>query len=214
LKPEEAKVWDEVSLLGQSDLCKRSLASFDKCTRSARLRVIDEEYLVRIQERRIVRILSDGSEEETDWFSRLLLLQYLLNAKDLPLSGRLRSPHEFKGGELFFSAPSHHVSFEPLIQKFGSPQRFVEAGLSLGGRSIPYADEAFQLNVLPRIPLAYLVWAGDEEFGPRISVLFDETAEHHLPIDALWVAILVSNRRFLELEGWDARRPICFKVTF
>jgi len=200
MKSEEEKVWDEFSPLDPSDICKRSLASHNQHKHSIRLRVIDEEYLVRIQDRRIIRILLDGSEEETDRFSRLLILQYLLNAKDLPLSGRLRSPHEFKGGELFFSATSHHVSFEPLIQKFGSPQRFVEAGLSLGGRRIPYADEAFRLNVLPRIPIAYLVWAGDEEFGPRISVLFDETAEHHLPIDALWVAILVSNRRFLELE--------------
>jgi len=200
MKREEVQVWEEISQLDQIDLCKRSLASIDQHTSSIHLRVIDEEYVIKIQDRRVCRALPDGLEEETDWMSRLLILQYLLNAKDIPLSGRLRSPHEFKGGELFFSARSHHISFEPLLQKFGSLERFLEAGLSLGGRRIPYADEAFQLTVLPRVPMAYLLWVGDEEFVPRISVLLDETAEQQLPIDALWVAILVANRRFLKLE--------------
>lgn len=194
----EERAWEELSQMDQADVCRRSLATFDQSMNSYRLRVIDEEYAVRLPSRRVGKIFRDGSEADVDWMARLLILLYLVNAKDIPLAGKLRSPYEFKGGELFFSAPSHVISFEPMLQRFRSPQEFLEAGLFLGGRRVPYADEAFELPVLPRVPVTYLLWAGDEEFAPRISVLFDATAEQQLPIDALWLVILVANRRLLQ----------------
>jgi hypothetical protein len=40
--------------------------------------------------------------------------------------------------------------------------------------------------VFPKIPLYYLLWQGDEEFEPRLSILFDRSIEEHLPADAVW----------------------------
>jgi hypothetical protein len=34
-----------------------------------------------------------------------------------------------------------------------------------------------------------VIWQGDEEFGSRASILFDETAAAQLPLDALLAAV-------------------------
>lgn len=40
----------------------------------------------------------------------------------------------------------------------------------------------------------YILWRGDGEFKPRLSVLFDKSIEKHLAADAIWGTVnLVSN---------------------
>ena len=46
-----------------------------------------------------------------------------------------------------------------------------------------------ELLVLPRIPLTFVIWAADEEFPARASILFDETTGSHLLLDALLAAV-------------------------
>ena len=48
------------------------------------------------------------------------------------------------------------------------------------------ADAAFRLKPFPRIDLYYLLWEGDAEYPPRVSVLFDRSIENILPADAIW----------------------------
>ncbi len=56
------------------------------------------------------------------------------------------------------------------------------------------ADAAYRLTPLPKIPLYYLLWEGDEEFKPNLSILFDRSIERHLSADAIWgLVILVSD---------------------
>jgi hypothetical protein len=38
----------------------------------------------------------------------------------------------------------------------------------------------------PKIPLYYVLWAGDEEFEASLSILFDKSIERHLSADAIW----------------------------
>jgi hypothetical protein len=39
------------------------------------------------------------------------------------------------------------------------------------------------------------LWVGDDEFQPRLSVLFDRTIDQHLAPDAVWGLVnLVSDR--------------------
>jgi len=41
----------------------------------------------------------------------------------------------------------------------------------------------------PRIPLYYLLWQGDEEFKPQVTVLLDRSIEKVLAADAIWAFI-------------------------
>ncbi|RLA86758.1 MAG: hypothetical protein DRG40_02095, partial [Deltaproteobacteria bacterium] len=44
-------------------------------------------------------------------------------------------------------------------------------------------------------PICLVLWKGDEEFEATISVLFDATADRHLPLDALYGLVLEICRR-------------------
>jgi hypothetical protein len=75
------------------------------------------------------------------------------------------------------------------------PEAFLNAGRKLGGSEILYGDKGFSLEVFPRVPLAFVLWKGDEEFPPRISVLFDSTIESHFALDVIWCMVTETSRR-------------------
>jgi hypothetical protein len=65
-----------------------------------------------------------------------------------------------------------------VLRRFGwDLGGFRRAAESLGGESQSLADAAFRIPALPKVPLYYLLWEGDDEFEPRVSVLFDRSIE-------------------------------------
>ena len=63
-----------------------------------------------------------------------------------------------------------------------------KVGEKLGIGFAKYGDTAVTMNVLPRIPVTYVIWEGDEEFPANATVLFDATAQYYLPTEDLVVA--------------------------
>ena len=49
-----------------------------------------------------------------------------------------------------------------------------------------------RLLPLPRVPVAAILWAGDEEFPGRADLLLDSTCELHLPADVIWSVAMLS----------------------
>ncbi len=62
---------------------------------------------------------------------------------------------------------------------------FERAAKNLGGIKLDVGDALFAFDVLPRVRVAALYYAGDEVFPATANVLFDESASHYLPTDAL-----------------------------
>jgi hypothetical protein len=115
----------------------------------------------------------------------LLILVYLNNAGPQLLTRDLVSVQELKTGH-FFQGP-HELNVGAVLQRFGrDPEGFRKAAESLGGQDQGLADAAYRIPGFPKVPLYYLLWEGDEEFEPRISVLFDRSIESHLSADAIW----------------------------
>ena len=46
--------------------------------------------------------------------------------------------------------------------------------------------------------MTFVIWRGDDEFEGRASVLFDQTAGAHLPLDALLAAVNVAVNAIIE----------------
>ena len=110
----------------------------------------------------------------------LILLVYLLNAKDEALAQEMITVQQLKDAH-FFQGP-HDLHTRPLIERYGRDRKaFRDAAASLGGVAIDAGDAGFRIQALPRVPLYYLLWEGDDEFEPRLSVLFDRSIEKHLP---------------------------------
>jgi hypothetical protein len=120
---------------------------------------------------------------------------YLLKARNIPLSGRRVTEKELPGGDLFFRGP-HELARGPILSRFGQdPNGLLRAGLALGGEPVPFGDAGLRFQVLPRVPLECILWAGDPEFPASLTFIFDASVSEHLPLDViLALAALVSGR--------------------
>jgi len=198
-------------LLGQdpASLCRRTLATWDIEKGAYMLRVLDVCYMIAPRTQTIVPEVAAGSGS-VDWDIRLLILAYLTAATEISLVGKWVSPIEFSGGDLFFSSNAHNLNFAELLLTFKSPEDFLSAGQKIGGKIDTVGDSSFVLRTLPRIPILFVYWPGDEELPSKISVLVDESARSHLAIDALWLAIRVSERRLLQVgkSNLDSSAPM------
>jgi hypothetical protein len=192
--------WHQLFELHPSDVCNRAEALYHPSREGYLLPVYNLRYLIIPKERKILRMeWNDKPVEESlhPYFS-LMVLVYLIEAKDVKPTHTWISEKDLKGGSTFFRGP-HRLEVEELIHLFGKdPEAFLKTGKRLGGSEILYGDKGFALEVFPKVPLAYILWKGDEEFPPKVSVLFDSTIESHFPLDIIWCMVIETTRRLTE----------------
>lgn len=130
-----------------------------------------------------------GWNDSSDPLLTLVTVLYLKNVQQVyPMGQDIVSAKELKEGH-FFTGP-HVFRTDPLLNRFGQDlEGFQKVCLALGAKPVEMADAAFQLMPFPRLPLYFLLWTGDEEFKPRLQVLFDRAIESILPADAIWALV-------------------------
>lgn len=113
---------------------------------------------------------------------------YLLTAGGQPVSGQVISFKEIPGGMIYLQPFNGRVlgGFKAIFGK--NAGMLTKVGEKLGIGFAKYGDTAVTMNVLPRIPVTYVIWEGDEEFPANATVLFDATAQYYLPTEDLVVA--------------------------
>ena len=111
---------------------------------------------------------------------KILILHYLTLASGKPLSGKLIAFQELPEGASYLPTFSKQ-SIEPLVKFFGGePERLVDLAKRLGGRKADYGDTAVTVNGFKMVPVTLVLWRGDEEFPPRVNILFDDTISGYL----------------------------------
>ncbi len=193
----DAQFWDRLRDMNPEEVCRRAGASYDRARRGYALRILNGDYLVLPEERLVERLgppPADG--KPPGFYLYFIAVHYLLNAQERPLTGDMVTPKELRDGELFFSGGSHTPNLTPLVQRFdGQREALGRAAEATGGRQVDYGDAAVEVPALPRVPVTFVLWFGDEEFGGRASVLFDRSVEHHLPIEGLLPVISETVKR-------------------
>ncbi len=175
--------WDELASRNSEQICNHALAL--PHPEGFILRFLADDLLADIQNRCLWRLKDGNREKITRELSELVVLVYLLSAKPEGICREMVSAKDLKDAQ-FFQGP-HELRTDHLLKRYGTDAAgFRQAAESLGGKKLDMADAAYQLKPLPKIPLYYLLWEGDEEFTPRFSVLFDRSIEQHLSADAIW----------------------------
>ena len=189
-------LWAELAAADARSIARNSGAGLEG--EALRLCVAGKILNINIRERAIT-VAADKTPVPFLW--QLLALQYLLRAQDLPLAGRWVNPLELAGGDFFFRGP-HAFKMGPLEERFGRDREgFIQVGKQLGGHPLDLADASFTLPALPRIPAAYLLWCGDEEFPAKVNVLLDATADQQLPLDMIWTLVNLVNKQLIILSS-------------
>jgi hypothetical protein len=192
--------WDNLSQLHPADVSNRTGALYHPTEEGYILPVYHLRYLITPKTRKIVRVERNDQtvDEKLHLFFTLMVLVYLTGAREIKPEHRWVSEKDLKGGSNFFQGP-HSLQVREMEGLYGKdPEAFLKAGRKLGGTEIDHGNKAFALNVFPRIPLDYLLWEGNEEFPPKIRVLFDSTIQSHLPLDIIWCMVAETSRRLAE----------------
>ena len=192
--------WDRLLQTHPTEVCDRTEAVYHPRHEGFVLPVYHQRYLILPKVRNMLRMEWDDKvvKEDLTFFFVLMVLVYLVEAKDVKPTYRWVSGKDLKGGSTFFRGP-HELSMGKLEDLYGEdPEGFLRTGEALGGHEMLYGDKAFALQVFPKMPLAYVLWTGDEEFQPRIGVLFDSTIQDHFNLDGIWCMVSETSRRLVQ----------------
>lgn len=153
-------------------------------------RFLNEDIQIDLKDRVLLR--RDAQRRWVAGSDPLLALATVLYMKNVqavsPMGRDIVSAKDLKEGH-FFTGP-HVFRTDPLLKRYGQDlSGFQKDCTALGGSPMEMAEAAFKMLPFPRLPIYLLLWTGDDEFKPRLQVLFDRTIELILPADAIWALV-------------------------
>ncbi len=110
-------------------------------------------------------------------FASILILHYATQQlKGLPpLKNEWHTFKELSGIE-GYGETYRKRSVEPIIRKYGqNPQALFTVCQRLPAKKINQADAAIVVEAFAGVPVLVELWAGDDEFGPEATMLFDKS---------------------------------------
>lgn len=130
-------------------------------------------------------VREEEGEEPAIWL-KILLLHYLLTADGTPVADSWIAYRHLPGAALS-EGRFLNMATKPLLGAFGQDlEGFKRAAEALGGVAMSRTgDAAYYFLAFPHVPVACLLYLGDEEVSPSVSILFDASAPHYLPTEDL-----------------------------
>ncbi|MDD5093914.1 MAG: DUF3786 domain-containing protein [Dehalococcoidia bacterium] len=117
---------------------------------------------------------------------RLVMLHYLIHSDGTAVADEWITYRQLPGA-LFFERRFFTMAINPLTKSFGEDiEGFRLGALALGGEVITRTGDAgFRFLALPRIPIACILYLGDEEVQSSVAIFFDAAASAYLPTEDL-----------------------------
>lgn len=199
----EERAWELLAGLDPTGVCRNAAATYDPERKAYRLRSFGMEVEVSLADRTITSAAphADLLLDKLRDYSRLALLWYLVNAKDIACTERLIKPVDVKGGQRF-SAGTHLLPLDKIAEKYGADtEGFISRAREFGAAPLSYGDASVRLFPVPRVPVTIILWREDEEYPPRVDLLLDSSCNYQIASsDIIWATALMSALVML-LEG-------------
>jgi hypothetical protein len=123
----------------------------------------------------------DGQEVKP--FMAILLLHYLIYAKDIGLENQHITFRELVGGDVYYDAFLRRAIL-PITNTFGSDvEALREAGRKIGAKEGSHGDISLVIEVFPKIPVTVILWMGDDEVASSSNMLFDASIKELIPTE-------------------------------
>ena len=165
-------------------LCEKSGTNYDASTKAITVNYLNSKYVVTLPDLAISIV---GSNEDLPIREKILVLHYILTAKGTPLTNNKIAFKELPEGIVYFRTFVQRTIRHIVANFSREPAKLIEAGEKFGGRKADLGDAAVTIDVLPRVPVTFLVWSGDEEFGAEGNILYDSTITDYLPTEDIIV---------------------------
>jgi len=130
--------------------------------------------------------------------TKIIILHYINTANDSLPGGSIVAYEDIPGCRHYRPVFEKRVA-KPLQSAFGRDRyAFLEAGMAMGGKKEEYGDASITLCALPRVPITFILWEGDEEFAPLVRVHFDPSIPGYLPLEDVVVISKLAAARILK----------------
>jgi hypothetical protein len=194
MKEGEAFGWNALEGLDPTEVAKRAGVIYDAESESYSLNLFSSPVDV-FPGKRAMTAHSEQTElalTRFSYFSKISVLSYLANAKDIEPSGHIVKPAEAGALSTYFEG-SHALPLDGLAGKYGADKdAFIEKGKTLGATVGEHGDVSLQLHPFEKIPVELVLWLGDDEFPARADLLVDSTCGLHVPADIIWSISMMS----------------------
>lgn len=173
------EAWKSLDSLDPDDLARKSGASFDSEKREFTLIFFNDEFHIKTSNRTV----KGPGGQDTKPFISVLLLHYLIYAKEVGLEDKLISFRELSGGDVYYNAFQRRAII-PITNAFGSNCEALRAvGKRIHAEEGEHGDISVKIQVFPRIPVTVILWEGDDEIPPSSIMLFDASIKGLLPTE-------------------------------
>jgi hypothetical protein len=143
-----------------------------------------------------ITFAAEKSEEQIPIQQQILYLHYLHGAwasKGIKAAEEWISFQEIPDGR-FYMDPFQRRAKNPMVMTFGEkPDLLLKVAKELYG-AVPsnQGDVSVVVRALPLVPIALILWKGDEEFPPEGNILFDRSVIGILSAeDVAWLSGMV-----------------------
>lgn len=176
--------------------CEKSGAQCRQDRKAASIAYLDRVYQISFPDGAVA---FTDSPEAVPLRDKILLLHYFTRAKGTPLTGIIITYKELHEGINYYPT-FFKRAIDPVVNRFkDEPQRLLEIAGKLGGCRADYGDTAVTIPAFPRVPLTFVLWRGDKEFGPDGNIMFDSTIPDYLPTEDITILCEVIAWRLVRL---------------
>ena len=165
----------------RAEVAARSGAAIDS-QGNLRVEFLRREYVID-QIDWMVRRADDGAAPPS--LLQSLILTYLYQSDGTPPLDRWLGFRELPNGLFYAQAFQGYTGAELVRALHGDVAAFKQAGEKLQAAPLALGEAGYAFQALPRLKLAVIMWAGDDEFPAQAQVLFQESAPHYLMTDGL-----------------------------
>ncbi|MBW1922193.1 MAG: DUF3786 domain-containing protein [Deltaproteobacteria bacterium] len=141
----------------------------------------------------VIRVERPESGSQMPIQEQVLVLHYLKGAEHVGPLHRWISYQEVPDGRFYLGAFQNRAK-APLVRAFGGcPEKLATAAQKLyGATPFEQGDQGVVVEALPGVPVALVLWEGDDEFPPEGNLLFDESIIKILSAeDIAWLAGMI-----------------------
>ena len=182
-------LWQQLTGLDQQKTSQRAKCQYFSAPEHYVVTLLNTEYVVNLSDKEIFSVRQDSPPAPAEFSEQLCILAYLINAREEPVANKLVGAEALEGGQFFFRG-HHSLPTRKLEKAFSQrPEQLYQVAREFHAKQCQFGDASIELYVLPRIPLTMIIWGQCDEFPARASILFDQTAAAHLPLDALLAAV-------------------------
>ncbi|OIO34592.1 MAG: hypothetical protein AUJ70_00755 [Candidatus Omnitrophica bacterium CG1_02_40_15] len=146
------------------------------------LKFLNDEYEIDYAEKNIISMSCNTLAKD---YYKLLILHYIANENKVLNIGddKWISFKEMDGGEAYFPAFKKRA-VTPILRKYGNNSSSVfERCSSFNAEKIDAGTAAISISAFPKIKIAVILWAKDEEFSADCNMLFNPEIKEILPTE-------------------------------